>query len=123
MVRRGCSPNGPPPGPPYGPPPIYWDRKSYVPPVYVPPSGPLVTPPEVSPFETRFWLHGKSTSRVVDERRPAADAARDDRIAEQLDTRGRWARLANTQVLYGGENVDLGVASGWRLDLGSVAGP
>jgi hypothetical protein len=111
----GGPPYGPPPGgPPYGPPPYYPEPRSYVPPVYVPPSGPLVIP-EVSPLETRFWLRSEYIAWWT----------KDAPLPTPLVTTGSPSDTVpaalgqpNTQVLYGGENVDMGVASGWRLDLG-----
>ena len=110
----GGPPYGPPPGPPYGPPPYYPPPRSYVPPVYVPPSGPLVIP-EVSPLETRFWLRSEYIAWWT----------KDAPLPTPLVTTGSPSDTVpgalgqpNTQVLYGGQNVDMGVASGWRLDLG-----
>ena len=110
----GGPPYGPPPGPPYGPPPYYPPPRSYVPPVYVPPSGPLVIP-EVSPLETRFWLRSEYLAWWT----------KDAPLPTPLVTTGSPSDTVpgalgqpNTQVLYGGQNVDMGVASGWRLDLG-----
>ncbi|HUE17247.1 MAG TPA: BBP7 family outer membrane beta-barrel protein [Planctomycetaceae bacterium] len=108
-------PSGPPqPGPPFGPPPLYPTPRAYVPPVYVPPSGPLLIPFE-SPSESRIWIRSEYLAWwTKDAPLPAplvTVGSAGDSIPGALGQPG-------TQVLYGGGNADMGVANGWRLDMG-----
>jgi hypothetical protein len=107
-------PPGPPPGPPGGP-PYYPEPRTYVPPVYVPPEPrPLLIPFEpVGP--TRFWIRSEYLAWWT----------KDAPLPTPLVTTGSPSDpipgalgQPNTQVLYGGQSVDMGVANGWRLDIG-----
>ncbi len=116
-MEPGAFVNPPPlpqPGPTVNPPPFYPEPRAYVPPVYVPPPGPLLVPFE-SPSETRFWLRSEYVAWWT----------KDAPLPTPLVTTGSPSDTVpgalgqpNTQVLYGGDNVNMGVASGWRLDLG-----
>lgn len=108
-----------PPGPPGSPPPYYPEPRSYVPPayvppVYVPPPGPLLLPVD-GPLESRFWLRSEYLAWwTKDAPLPSplvTVGSASDPIPGALGQPG-------TQILYGGQNVDMEVANGWRLDLG-----
>jgi hypothetical protein len=84
-----------------------------VPPVYLPPSGPLILPS--GPDTSRFWLRSEYLVWWT----------KDAPLPVPLVTLGSAGDSVpgalgqpGTQVLYGGESVGLGAASGWRLDLG-----
>jgi hypothetical protein len=104
----------PPPGPVVNPSPFYPEPRAYVPPVYVPPTGPLLVPGE-APGSSRFWLRSEYLAWwTKDAPLPAplvTVGSASDAIPGALGQPG-------TQVLYGGDNVGMGTANGWRLDLG-----
>ena len=104
----------PQPGPPLGPTPYYPEPRSYVPPVYVPPSGPLLIP-TVSASESRFWLRSEYLAWwTKDAPLPAplvTTGSPSDPVPGALGQ-------SSTQILYGGQSADMGVANGWRLDTG-----
>jgi Putative beta barrel porin-7 (BBP7) len=102
---------GPPPGsmasPVYGPPPGYGPLPAYSPP-------PLVFFPAFSPDPPRFWLRsdylvwwtkGAPLPPLV------TTGSTNDSVPGALGQPG-------TSVIYGGNSVDLGATSGWRLDIG-----
>jgi hypothetical protein len=107
-------PFGPPGPPPIGP--MYPEPRTYVPPVYVPPPGPV---PLIIPAEpmgpTHFWIRSEYLAWWT----------KDAPLPTPLYTTGSASDpipgalgQPNTQVLYGGQNVDMGAANGWRLDVG-----
>jgi hypothetical protein len=92
------------------------EPRLYVPPAYVPPPGPvpLWFPSEpVGP--THFWIRSEYLAWWT----------KDAPLPTPLYTTGSandpipgGLGQPNTQVLYGGQNVDMGAANGWRLDVG-----
>src|SRR5579863_8341068 len=111
------SPVGPPPRddiPPFdGPPP--GPTRTYIPPVYAPPpSVPLLVPFEpIGP--TRFWFQSDYllwwTKNAPLPAPLVTSGSASDAVPGALGQPG-------TQVIYGGQSVDLGAANGWRLDTG-----
>lgn len=89
-----------------------------MPPVYVPPppSTPLLVPAEpFGPGPTRFWFRSDYLIWwTKDAPLPAPLAT----VGFANDSPPGALGQSGTQVIYGGQNVDLGAASGWRLDLG-----